>query len=569
MNQKQDPRLPLIVGVTGHRDLCANEIPQIKAHVEKLIDDLQAKYPELPLLFLCAQAEGSDALVADVAYEKNVPVLSVLPMPQAQYEQDFTGEALESFLSRLKRSEVIALERSTDQNMSDVQDWKNQQYQRLGIFLAAHSHLLLAIWDGQDIGKPGGTSEVVKFHQRDISDIGGPQQERPSLDVTEDESDLVYHIVSSRESEANLASDLVPCTASWLTRDDRSPRTQDLPERYGQVFKRMESFNKDVKPISRSLADEYALSDLPAETQNVSSGLIEDMFQRCDLLASQYQRRTLFALRTTLVSAVAAGIAFILYADLEGLSGAIYAYFAFVLVAIGASVLANFRGWQRRYVDYRVLAEALRVQYYWAQAGVSLSNPTRFSHDRLFSGRDLELGWIRNVLRFTGLRVDRKTSGDSKVIDSVIKSWVGDNQSGQLGYYRKRSKSKLSEYRTTSIVTSLCFITGLSAAAALALAETMMPSLLTTLLVALMGLLPLLAAARQNYAHRLAQRELVAQYAQMNRIFSLAERLLQNAGSDEDRQKILFELGESALYENAQWVLRQRERPLPGSDAMA
>ena len=61
MNQTIDPRLPLIVGVTGHRDLCEDEIPRIKGHVERLIDDLRVKYPELPILFLCAQAEGSDA----------------------------------------------------------------------------------------------------------------------------------------------------------------------------------------------------------------------------------------------------------------------------------------------------------------------------------------------------------------------------------------------------------------------------------------------------------------------------------------------------------------------------
>ncbi len=83
-----------------------------------------------------------------------------------------------------------------------------------------------------------------------------------------------------------------------------------------------------------------------------------------------------------------------------------------------------------------------------------------------------------------------------------------------------------------------------------------------------MGLLPLVAAARQNYAHRIAQRELVAQYTQMRKVFTFAARLLDETKDTEHAQEILQDLGEAALNESAQWVLRQRERPLPGGDAL-
>ncbi|MBT5686843.1 MAG: hypothetical protein HOJ11_17675 [Gammaproteobacteria bacterium] len=84
-----------------------------------------------------------------------------------------------------------------------------------------------------------------------------------------------------------------------------------------------------------------------------------------------------------------------------------------------------------------------------------------------------------------------------------------------------------------------------------------------------MGLLPIVAASRQNYAHRLAERELAAQYNHMLNVFENAHRLLKQTESAAEQQSILRDLGDAALNENAQWVLRQRERPLPGSDAAA
>ena len=81
------------------------------------------------------------------------------------------------------------------------------------------------------------------------------------------------------------------------------------------------------------------------------------------------------------------------------------------------------------------------------------------------------------------------------------------------------------------------------------------------LLIALMGLFPFVFAVRQNYALRMAERELVAQYQHNQRIFTNAARLLQGTSEREAQQEILRALGEAALEENGQWILRQRERP--------
>jgi hypothetical protein len=83
-----------------------------------------------------------------------------------------------------------------------------------------------------------------------------------------------------------------------------------------------------------------------------------------------------------------------------------------------------------------------------------------------------------------------------------------------------------------------------------------------------MGLLPLIATVRQNYAHRTAEHELIMQYAYMHRIFSNAYRMLLAEKSLDGKREILRALGEAQLDENGQWLLRQRERPLASGQLM-
>jgi hypothetical protein len=65
--------------------------------------------------------------------------------------------------------------------------------------------------------------------------------------------------------------------------------------------------------------------------------------------------------------------------------------------------VARRRGWHRKYLDYRALAEGLRIQSYWRRAGISLTRDHAFAHDDFLQKQNVELGWIRNVMRASGL----------------------------------------------------------------------------------------------------------------------------------------------------------------------
>ncbi|HET9662676.1 MAG TPA: hypothetical protein VFP00_00490, partial [Burkholderiales bacterium] len=74
---------PLVVGVTGHRDLVAAEVAGIEAIVRRVFDDLQERFPGRPLRVLSPLAEGADRLVALIAEELGLELYVPLPMPEA------------------------------------------------------------------------------------------------------------------------------------------------------------------------------------------------------------------------------------------------------------------------------------------------------------------------------------------------------------------------------------------------------------------------------------------------------------------------------------------------------
>ncbi|MCB1684874.1 MAG: hypothetical protein KDI31_10320 [Pseudomonadales bacterium] len=558
--------VPLVVGVTGHRDLPVEEQALIKSRIREFFLELRRDYPELPLLVMTPLAEGADRIAAVVAHELGIPISILLPMPLALYERDFTGDSLVEFKEMLtlgERVELPLLEGTDRVAVAGSGRVRDLQYAQLGAYLAAHSHILLAIWDGKPSTSPGGTGHVVKFHQHDVIELIAEGQHRSPIDFTEDESDLVYHVVCSRREGGPPDTGLAPGDVFWLTRDELKPRTLYMPPRYRLVFQRMAEFSADL----RRPADErvfYELLPADALTQCPPGARdIDDLYHRADALARRYQQHFYMALRSTSVFALLAGCCFVLYADL-GQDLLIYPYIFSLALVLVLSWLDRRFAWRRRFQDYRVLAEGLRVQFYWSVAGVVMENPSRFSHDSFLRRQDLELGWIRNVMRFAGRRADSvEHETSSEAIELVSRRWVED----QRDYYSTKAQQLVSRSRFTGAIGLISFGVVLAAGILLAFAADRMSDGTGDLLIALMGLFPFVFAVRQNYALRQAERELVAQYQHNRRIFSNAARLLQAASSLAAQQEILRALGEAALEENGQWILRQRRRPATVSES--
>lgn len=557
-------KVPFVIGVTGHRDLVADELPAIRERVGELFAGLQRQFPELPILVMTPLAEGADRLVAEVAKEMGLPVEILMPMPRDLYQTDFSGESLSEFDEMLTLGEIVELPLvpgNTAEMVASGGRSRDLQYAQLGAYLAAHSHILLAIWDGKPPESVGGTAHVVQFHQHDIIELLAEGQHRSPIDFAEDESDLVFHVACSRVADGAPREPLQPGQADWLTRDDVQPRTRQMPERYRVVFERMIEFNADLdRPIPPGGLSPLVTGD-DAKQRAPGTEDIEQLYMVADVLAQHFKRYRRRLQVATYALAVCAIVSFIVWADLPNQEIMIYPYLMFIVLVVGLVYLERRKGWQRRSLEYRVLAEGLRVQFWWSMAGVIMENPSRFSHDSFLRQQDLELGWIRNVMRFAGRRADANIGKEDGVdTDLVARVWVADQKS----YYQSKSQERNKGSRLTSALVLATFGAGVGVAGIFAVFQAEIAAPWSNMLVALMGLLPFLAAVRQSYANSTAEREDFVQFGYMYRIFFNADRLLKSARNADARRDILRALGEAALEEHGQWMLRQRERPAAG-----
>ena len=562
--------LPLAVAVTGHRDLVKSEIPALREHAKEFLSDLRDRFPNRQLSILSGLAEGADRLVADVAIELGISLAAVLPMPIKQYEADFQSQSSLDEFHRLcaAADQVLELPIARDSTLNDIaqdHDRRNWQYAQLGVFLCAHCHILLALWDGRYTGRIGGTGEVVKFHHDDHMQGFTSKSLATQQMLVDDESDLVYHLVCSRDREDGAPpAEFSVCDGMWFTKDRHEPRTKDIPAQHQSIFARSGEFSADARQYSeRIAAEKYSLASeekSPFLPDGIES--IDRLFGVADWLAIHYQKKTLTTLQAVHALAFLMGMMFMMYSDFDAQTFYMIAFLTLFGLAALVRYVAQKRAWQRKYLDYRALAEGLRVQFYWAAAGVNNENESKFTHDNFLQAQDPELGWIRNVMRVAGLTCDAKRQRDPAGLAFAIDEWIGDRASGQLGYYRKKSRERVHKKRFTDRLGLASLLVSVAVVLVLVITGNDLPEELFSPLMILMGALLLAYAIRQGYAYSTAESELIKQYEFMLRIFHNARRRLDAARDAGEQRQVLQALGGSALDEHAEWILMHRERSI-------
>lgn len=564
--------LPLVIAVTGHRNLVDSELDAIRARTRLLFEELRDQFPASRLTVMSPLADGADMLVAEVALEQSIDLVVPLPKPRRAYLEEFLSDdsraRFESLCERAQSVFEIANDCPPAPEGIDEERWqRDYPYAQLGTFLSAHCHILLAIWDGEPSGQLGGTAQVVHFHRADEMPDLTPSTVSTQQLLVDDESDLVFHIACSREG-AEPAPGLVPGEAHWFTNDQERPRSPELPEQHKVVFERAGEFSEDAQRFARrieaegwSLLDNVDKSALPEGTES-----IDRLFRVADWLALHYQQKTLAALRLMHALAFMMGLMFILYSDFETSRILLVAFLGFFALASTTQAIAKRGGWHRKYVDYRTLAEGLRVQFYWAAAGVTHESKWKFAHDTYLRSQNPECGWIRNVMRVAGTRTDATPSREPAGIEFVLSEWVGDLSRGQLGYFRKKALDRLRLHSRTKLMGRLSLgVTVLTGAMFLFVGANLRESVSAVLMV-VMGASLLLYAVREGYAYATAVKELIKQYEYMLRIFGGAYRRLSDTTDVKEQRQILFALGQSALDEHSEWLLMHRERLFNDSD---
>jgi hypothetical protein len=181
--------------------------------------------------------------------------------------------------------------------------------------------------------------------------------------------------------------------------------------------------------------------------------------------------------------------------------------------------------------------------------------------------QDVELGWIRNVMRsasLEGLLVP--VQADAPAVDAVVREWIGTSDGGgQLQYFSVATARRERLHHRAELAGMVCLWIGVGISAVLAVFSRRFDPQVQHVLVSSMGILSVAAAVHEAYAYKKADKELIKQYRYMQRIFGAARRRLNACQGMHEQQQVLRTLGEAALTEHAEWTLMHRARPLEHS----
>jgi len=539
----REDAVPLVLGVTGHRDLREEDRPALAARVHELLVDLGARYPATPLVLLSSLAEGADRLVARVSLELGVRLIVPLPLPLEVYQEDFPATSSRAEMAELLAgaATVFTLPPAPGSARDALsRTARGLHYARASAFIVHHSQLLIALWDGVPSEAEGGTAQTVRFKLEGVPDGYGVP--RSVLDAVE--TGLVFHVVAPRSG-----ADGAP-TARWLYPVGYADQAQARAACEG-VWERNERFNRDARRLeARSTPPLLAASELAP--REAALGPILRSQATADALALHYQARMRRTLQGVLFLVFLAAVFHqrTVSAQLPSrLAAALY------VAALGAAYLcylwARRAEYQKKHLDYRALSEGLRVQTFWTLAGLGGSVA-----DHYLRKQRSELDWIRHAMRALDIGTSpEERPGADGALHAVLSRWVDD----QSRYFAAAARRHDSRNRVFRKIGYASFLFGL----ALAFVKPFVDP--SYLLVDAITFGPVIAALLVTYADRMALSEHAKQYGRMSELFDNAARGLRRClegGRFVEARDVLRDLGEEALAENGDWLLLHRERPL-------
>ncbi len=521
-------KIPLIVGVTGHIGLREADVPAIRAAVKAELERLRARYPHTAPAMLTSLAAGGDMLCADVARELGMPILAALPMPPEAYKADFTPADAARFDAHCAQAAWVDVAPNAERLPERPE--RAYHYRQASIYVATHCHVLMALWDGTapDANRCGTGATV------DIA-LNGAYRPEGGDPVLAGDCPMVIHILAPRE-----ASDARPAGEVRHIGDAAAlARILDQTEAFNRLAGRTDA-GGTLLPDD-ACAEDPVLARMNA-LYHAASGLSRGF-------AATYRRiLALLATASTLLT-----FAFLMYDEVEAI-WMILLCGAMLGLALFCRRYAVSSDCHRQYIEYRALAEWLRVQAYlrYAGSGTGITSLLTWT-------QSLETAWIASALRAVTVGSAPHTAHD------IRKCWVDaqrDYHSGAIG--RTSSSLRRSEgvVRVALMISAALYVAavlfelcsgGLGLKPLLALDDV---NLYRTALKVILGTLSAATVFIANYYGKQSLPRKLSDHGKMARFYARASEQLAAHGQSE---ALLRRLAREELIENGNWLSYQRD----------
>jgi hypothetical protein len=568
---------PLIVGVSGHRDLRPDALPRVSRQVDEFLADLKRRLPDTELRIMTGMAQGADLLVARAAVNAGCKVEAVLPMPLDRYVQDFDTEsaaALEALLADpAVHCTVLPAPPGADQEAKHGEG-RAVFYANLTQALVAKCNLLLALWDGKTSPLAGGTADTVL---RYLGARTRPGRDESAVEFQPASAEVawgphfVYWIPAPRCNGAGTQSSQESRYVSAIGENLLALHGPGVPDALAQQFIELNTYNREFERLNGKRAFDRLDSLLPTLGAIDSSADRQDLLRidaeygKADALAIYYQRHSDRLFRGFSYTASVMALLFLVYAKLWDNSVLLSVYLTLLLLSVVVFHRLRSRQWFSKHLIYRALAETMRIKFFLRAAGA----------DRLVSAAELinltaidqfpGFSWISNVLKNVeslGARADDDDATERARLENVHRHWIV----GQQEYFRRRvSRLEREHHRLEVLKSWMLYAVAAFALILLLFAGPLHERMLATItgkdgVLFLMGLLPVWLGVWELYQNKMAMRELLWQYRNQLGHFTIAELQLARSAAASRRQEILAQIGKEALMESYLWTIHRYHR---------
>jgi len=366
----------------------------------------------------------------------------------------------------------------------------------------------------------------------------------------------------------------------YLTTDRaHAPIHEDLrawEQRTDLFLQNINSFNQDLAMQGftavhlRAALDQFGLEEKLAGSFHAH--LLLRRFLAADWLANHYSALSKRFFKGMLWAVIFSGVIFELVAHVlrpePAKQGWLMLFYPItLLIAFGVFSISMRKSLQRKHMDYRALAEGMRVQLFWYIGGVRESVATHYLRHQ-----HSVLEWIRAAIQgwnlpMHGAGIDAFDSAyDSPESIAITREHWLHNQARYYARNKRRRKEwvflyEMGAYAAMCFSLLFGFLTAWSQ-----LSEGKIPFIercQEELPVLLTGLPPVIAAALLTYAEKMAFTAEAKEFQRMKDLFALAENKFIYAALEPkiDVKRLLHDLGSEALAEHGNWVLLHRERP--------
>ncbi|HEY5124826.1 MAG TPA: hypothetical protein VIK14_13935, partial [Ignavibacteria bacterium] len=477
-----------------------------------------------------------------------------------------------------------------DKNNIKKNDCRVQQYAQMGAYIVQNCQLLIALWNGINDNLQGGTSFIVNFQINGIPE----DYKKDNNPFSNIETGPVYHILTPRKKDNSIPNDISSAQYIYpnFWRKDIQNRlkvnkfinvepeiNKSASKYYDNLFKRFNNLNQDVfrntKYLSKTShkSKEQLINLETAKYSNENLEIVTNYFSIFDTLALKFKKKRDFALRLILLLIVLSVLCFQMYLEFIKHPLVLFFYPLSLVFSITLYKLVKFFEYDKKHEDYRSIAESLRVHFYWSFSGV-LDNVL----DHYLHKHRGELEWIRKCIRniqiVSNSDFDYKNIVDSLKINQInltLKYWIKSQAdwffvNGNYFYLKSKSYDRYSlVFFALGLINSflLLFLSIFFNITDIIAGVTV--GGLHHFLVVSIGLSIAMFAVLKGYQDKMVFSELSKQYIRMSNLYKSANKAIEkhlDAFDQNNTYQILTKVGEEALIENADWILKHRSHSI-------